>query len=245
MCLLIAIHKAHPDANLIVAANRDEILTRPAIAMTVLRDAAPRIWGGRDEVAGGTWLAINHLGVVAGLTNLPSPGGRDPAKRSRGELPLLLARHESAKEAVAEFTKVISPREFNPCWILVGDGRDLFYLDVTGDAVSVAALAPGVHVLENVPIDARSVKADEVKLLVKDALSLRGDDLVRGLQTILGSHDVPEGADDDPRRPKETYAPCVHAGPYGTRSSTIVVGDHVVYSDGPPCTTPFAPLRSG
>ncbi len=242
MCLLAVIHKSHPDAPLIVAANRDEMLDRPAIAMTVLREAAPRIVGGRDELAGGTWLAINHHGVVAGLTNLPSPGGRDGSKRSRGELPLLLAGFESAKEAVEEFTRRISPRAYNPCWILAGDGRDLYYLDVTGDAVGVTALPPGVHVLENRPLDASSPKAAEVKLLVKDALSLRGEDLVRELSGILGSHDVPAGADDDPRRPRETYAPCVHAGPYGTRSSTIVIGDRILYTDGPPCVTPFRPF---
>ena len=245
MCLLAWIHRTHPDAPLVVAANRDEVLDRPSVAMTVLREAGPRVVGGRDELAGGTWLAVNHHGVAAGLTNLPSPGGRDPSKRSRGELPLLLARHETAKEAVEELTKQVSPRAFNPCWILVGDGRDLFYLDVTGDAVGVAALEPGVHVLENVPIDARSPKAAEVKRLVQDALPLRGEELVAALATILGSHELPEGADADPRRPAETYAACVHAGPYGTRSSTIIVGDEVRYADGSPCVTPFRRFTAG
>lgn len=80
-----------PDAPLVVAANRDERLDRPALAMTVLTEGDPRILGGRDEQAGGTWLAVNDRGVVAGLTNRPAPDGADPARRTRGELPLALA----------------------------------------------------------------------------------------------------------------------------------------------------------
>src|SRR5262249_51148300 len=72
MCLLIAMFGEVADAPLIMAANRDERLDRPAVPMTVLRDHGPRILGGRDELAGGTWLAVNEHGVVAGLTNRPS-----------------------------------------------------------------------------------------------------------------------------------------------------------------------------
>ena len=52
--------------------------------------------GGRDELSGGTWLAVNEHGVCAGLTNQPLGDAKDPSKRSRGELPLELARHASA-----------------------------------------------------------------------------------------------------------------------------------------------------
>ena len=49
MCLLAVLSRVHPDAPLIVAANRDEWLLRPATAMTVLRESEPRILGGRLE----------------------------------------------------------------------------------------------------------------------------------------------------------------------------------------------------
>src|SRR5580700_3122857 len=100
MCLLVVVSRLDPGAPLVVGANRDEQLARPAVAMTVLRAAHPRILGGRDEEAGGTWLAVNEHGVVAGLTNRPSPDGRDPAKRSRGELPLAFAAYQDAAQAV-------------------------------------------------------------------------------------------------------------------------------------------------
>src|SRR5271166_3791385 len=114
------------DAPLIVAANRDERLDRPAVPMTVLRERDPRILGGRDDLAGGTWLAVNEHGVVAGLTNRPVSGGRDPAKRSRGELPLAFTRAAGAAEAVARVVPTIDPDAYNPCWLLVGDRRSLF-----------------------------------------------------------------------------------------------------------------------
>src|SRR2546423_2141430 len=122
--MLAQMHREFP---LVVAANRDELLDRPAVAMTVLREAGPRIIGGRDELAGGTWLAVNDAGVVAGLTNRPMHGQqRDPTKRSRGELPLGLARHTSAADAVEWFAAEIKPSQYNPGWMLVGDRRSAY-----------------------------------------------------------------------------------------------------------------------
>ena len=48
--------------------------------MTVISRAGPRIIGGRDERAGGTWLAVGEHGVVAALTNRPS-AAPDAARR--------------------------------------------------------------------------------------------------------------------------------------------------------------------
>src|SRR5580698_5185507 len=119
MCLLIALFGVTDGAPLIVAANRDERYARPAVSMTVLQESDPAILGGRDELAGGTWLAVNEHGVVAGLTNRPSPAGRDPNRRSRGELPLLLAARPSADSAAATFVANVQPSLYNPAWLLV------------------------------------------------------------------------------------------------------------------------------
>src|SRR4051812_22050566 len=156
--------RVHPDAPLIVGANRDELLERPAIPMSVLRESNPRILGGRDELAGGTWLAVNEFGVVAGLTNRPTGGQRDPSKRTRGELPLALAGHRSAAAAVEAFASHYRPSDFNPSWLLVGDREGAFGIDMTGDGAPVVTpMAPGVHVLENRPADTPSPKVDHVR----------------------------------------------------------------------------------
>jgi len=123
VCLLIAISGVVADAPLLIAANRDEFYDRDAVNLTVLQDTEPRMLGGRDLVAGGTWLAVNERGVVAALTNKPTEGQRDPAKRSRGEIPLLLAAQPSASAAVDALESAFAPDAFNPCWVLVGDRR--------------------------------------------------------------------------------------------------------------------------
>ncbi len=161
MCLLIAYSRVVPGAPLVLAGNRDELFSRPAVPMTVLAEA-PRILGGRDLVAGGTWMAVGEQGVIAALTNRPprAPGAA-MALRSRGALPLQLVRHTCARDAVEAFVREVDPREYNPCWLLVGDRDSLFYLEVS-DAIRPGSreLEPGLHILENRPLDAPSPKVD-------------------------------------------------------------------------------------
>jgi len=249
MCLLVVVSRLDPGAPLVVGANRDERLDRPATATSVLRHSSPRVLGGRDQQAGGTWLAVNEHGVVAGLTNRPAPEGRDPTKRSRGELPLALAVHRDAASAVADFSTRFRPTLYNPAWLLVGDRTSLYALDMTGSddaGPGVERLGPGVYVLENTALHAASVKADHVQRLLGDLGALRGEALVERVRSVLVDHSVPEAetlpvpepvpsrqtapADTVPstadesahRRPVETLAACVHTDEYGTRSSTLV-----------------------
>jgi len=219
------------DAPLIVAANRDERLDRPAVPMTVLRERGPRILGGRDELAGGTWLAVNEHGVVAGLTNQPSFAGRDPSKRSRGELPLAFAAWASAAEAAEKVSAALDPSSYNPYWMLVGDREALFFIGIAGfGRPEVEQLGPGLHVLENAPLRPRSAKAAFVTQLVTQALPGRpgvaASDAVAALETVLADH---QPAISDPLadsagrvRPPELSASCVHGEGYGTRSGMTV-----------------------
>jgi len=241
VCLLIVLHRIHADGPLIVAANRDEQISRPALSMTVLQEEAPRILGGRDLQAGGTWLATNEYGVVAGLTNLPiSQAPRDPAKRSRGQLPLALAQHRSAEQAVEAFKQQYRPSDFNRAWILVGDRDSLFYVDMTGERVEARMLDVGRYVLENRPLGAESTKVRQVLTALEGIDNRHGDELISALHDVLRSHAAADGDQAGGTRD----APCVHAGAYGTRSAAIVVVPAGVgcrplmrYTDGPPCAS--------
>lgn len=258
MCLLIAASRLRTDFPLVVAANRDEWLERPATAMEILQGRGPRILGGRDLLAGGTWMAVNRRGVVAALTNRPTPGGRDGAKRSRGALPLLLAQHGTAAEAAAALVHSVDPAEFNPCWILVGDRDSLFYLELSaGFPLEATSLGPGLHVLENRPLSAPSPKVDWVRSALPDLERLPAEQLLPALERVLRSNEIPPGvrdavaAEGPPFRPFETFAPCVHAGPYGTRSSMIVLVPRarrarpdIRYTDGAPCVSGFQEATS-
>ena len=237
MCLLVVASQLIPGEPLIVGANRDEVLDRPTTPITVLGEGPPRILGGRDELSGGTWLAVNERGVCAGLTNQPLGDAKDPTKRSRGELPLAAARCPTAAAGVEALARY-DPAEFNGAWLLVGDRLSLYFVDFTGTHVVVAELGPGIHVLENRAVDDPSPKSDLVRDVVASPAS--GDQMVEAFERVLRDHRVPEG-DERPNA-----ATCVHLDTFGTRSSCLVrVGSdpgarpRLWVADGPPCTSSY------
>jgi uncharacterized protein with NRDE domain len=254
VCLLIAVSGTVPGVPLLIAANRDELYQRPADPITVLRATRPRILGGRDELAGGTWLAVNEHGVVAGLTNQPA-AARDPAKRSRGELPLAFTRYPDARTAVTEVCARLDPSAYNPCAMLVGDRHALFSVDLSGGhRARVEELPPGSYVLENTPLRQPSAKQQRVAGLVSGLVSglaggaLDGRAAEAGLAGVLRDHQPAAGPQPAgpgrPARPAELSAACVHTERYGTRSAMIVsVGlsgaPRVSVAAGPPCVTPL------
>jgi uncharacterized protein with NRDE domain len=254
VCLLIVLSRLDGAAPLVVAANRDEKLDRPAVAATVLAESGPRVLGGRDELAGGTWLAVNEHGVVAGLTNRPSPGGRDPAKRSRGELPMALARNVDAASAVAELARRVRSEDYNAAWLLVGDRRSLYYVVVGGSgAPEIESLGPGLYVLGNDPLHSDTPKTDQVRDRVRAIGEMAGDEQLALLRSVLAEHTIPPGvsapAPESTRGAVELAAACVHTDGYGTRSSALIRVPaeglaQVSVADGPPCRTPFVDLSA-
>jgi uncharacterized protein with NRDE domain len=250
VCLLIVASRVVPGWPLIVAANRDERFDRPAEALTVLRSEPPKTLGGRDLLAGGTWLAVNVHGVAAALTNQPNPDGRDLTKRSRGEIPLALTTARSAAAAVTAFEASCAPEAFNPCWVLVGDRSTLYYLDMTRpDQMRGVELPPGIHVLENKPLGEPSAKVDQVTKLLGDTRERTGDELLEVLRWVAADHTITHEPADDTERSllvSKASACCVHSEEYGTRSSTLLREPRsrrhppeLWASDGPSCTHPL------
>jgi uncharacterized protein with NRDE domain len=254
VCLLVVAFRLFPDTPLLIGANRDEFLNRPAVPMTVLRDEGPRVLGGRDEQSGGTWLAVNERGVFAGLTNQPRAAGRDASRRTRGELPLALVAQSDAPRGVDDFLTHHRPVDYNGSWLLTGDRDSLFSIDFTGLVEPVAvALAPGLHVLENRPLGAPSPKAERVATALERATD--AGSALSALRRVLGDHTEAEpggpadaeGPDGPGATPKpRSSANCVHLGEYGTRSSCLIRygtdpsrPPQIWVADGPPCTAPF------
>jgi uncharacterized protein with NRDE domain len=256
MCLLVVASRIVPDEPLIVGANRDEVLDRPSTSLPVLSAGPPRVLGGRDELSGGTWLAVNRNGVCAGLTNQPLGDAKDPTKRSRGELPLAAACCSTAREGVQVLERDYDPADYNGAWLLVGDRTSLWFVDFTRDRVGIVELPPGIHVLENRPVDTPSAKVDLVREGlgdVKPASSgkgLDGDGVEAAFRRVLSDHRIPEGDE----RPNSGN--CVHLDGFGTRSSCVVrVGTatrdgaadpapRMWVADGPPCTTRYADVSA-
>ncbi len=102
-----------------LAANRDELIARPSALPGVLGEG-PLIVGGRDLVAGGTWLAVSADGAICAVTNRHSaegpPVAPDPTRRSRGEIPVGLLTADRA-DVVARL-RALGPGRYNPVNVL-------------------------------------------------------------------------------------------------------------------------------
>jgi uncharacterized protein with NRDE domain len=194
---------------------------------------------------------VNEHGLVTGLTNRPSPKGRDDSKRSRGELPLALAAHRSASSAVEEFVGRFRPSDFNSAWLLVGDRQSLYYVELGDEAApEVEELEAGVHVLANGPLHGSAPKTDYVHDRVRALGTMGHVEVMATMRSVLADHTIPAvvaAAPPEKDRPKELAAACVHTEDYGTRSAALVMvpaagRPNVWVADGPPCRAPFTPI---
>ena len=132
---------------MLLAANRDEKLDRLWLAPGRHWPAQPDIVGGKDVLAGGTWLAVNHAGMVAAVLNRLGSLGPAPGKRSRGELPLLALAHPTIAEAAHAIGQLDAGhwRSFN---LLLADRTGVIFMRGTGQGrIASHTLAPGMHIV--------------------------------------------------------------------------------------------------
>ena len=69
MCLLAVQYRLVPESPILVAANRDEFYDRPGTPPAI-QSGKPRILGGVDQLAGGTWLGVNQHGLLNGVSEM-------------------------------------------------------------------------------------------------------------------------------------------------------------------------------
>jgi uncharacterized protein with NRDE domain len=215
----------------------------------------PRIVGGRDERAGGTWLGFSPEGLFVGLTNQRSFGARNDEARSRGEL-VVDALRSGTFDGVSEYLRAIDPREFNEFNLLYGDGRRLAAAYGRADTrdVEVESLGDGVHVLCNDRLDSPAFpKAREAKAHVDSIRSASWDELRPALVSVLSDRSLPDpelleplpdGAPFDAEVARRLQAICVDTPVYGTVSSTLAAinpgrVERYAFCDGPPDSAPF------
>jgi uncharacterized protein with NRDE domain len=241
VCTILLAWRAVPGAPIVLAANRDELLDRPSLPPLILRER-PLIAGGQDVLAGGTWMAVRADGRVAAVTNRRSEF-RDPARRSRGELPLALLDAPTDARARAVLDG-IAAHDYNPFNALQVSPEVAVVAQAHGDALSVRALDPGLHVLTVFDVDDRAqakVEALARRFAAAAAAATDPDALLAAMEDVLRDHGEPgrDGVD----------AACVHADRYGTVSSSSVLMDAaggLVYRHAPgkPCVTAHADLSS-
>jgi uncharacterized protein with NRDE domain len=259
MCTIVVIHGLHGAFPTVVAANRDEFHARPTAAPELVRHD-PRVLAGRDLDKGGTWMGATDAGTFVALTNQRSWSAPDPAARSRGEVAMTLLGAGTVG-AMLEVLRGLDARSYNAFNLMLGDADRVFVAYGRPDrgAVEVHALRAGVHVLVNDRMGSPEFpKSDRARSLVEPHTHAPWPALLDVLTGMLGDHHKPpiDSLPDPPAEaawPKEglveLQALCTHAGPYGTRSSSIVAlrsheTVHYLHAEGAPCETPFDDLSA-
>lgn len=155
MYTLVVLHRCVAGRPLIVAANRDEFLDRPAEGIAIRTSRTGRILSPLDLEAGGTWVGLSERGVFAGLTNLrplavESPGAEHASRplQSRGSVVMAALEADSAAGAIESLSK-LEEAAYNPFQLVVADGRDAFLI-VYRDRVRTIELDAGAHIVGNV-----------------------------------------------------------------------------------------------
>ncbi|HEY6877595.1 MAG TPA: NRDE family protein [Polyangiales bacterium] len=249
MCTIVAVRGVRPDAPLVLATNRDEFFQRPATGAVRLLDAPPTV-GGRDLVAGGTWMGVTRDGLFVGVTNQRG-APRDPDKRSRGEL-VLEALKLGSVERITDYLTTVQGDAYSPFNLMWGDASALRvgYGRADRRLVEIAEVPTGVHVLPNDRLDSPDfVKVERVNQLLAPFLHADSETFLRGMQAMLADRQLPEVdrlRDErlDPALLRQLAAINVSTPHYGTRSSTVVLlqpGGVSAYwvAEGPPDRTPF------
>ncbi len=242
MCTLILGVEVLGADTVLLGANRDEDPARPSAPPGVLVES-PRVVGGRDLTAGGTWLAVRgREAVIAMLNRRPEPGERRPASepaprlRSRGLLALdvaaapgdrtgealaAFAAERATVHPYAPFSLVVATPD--SCWLVTGPGEP-------------ARIAPGWHVLTHTRLDdPGEPRAAWLAGALRDFAPPSRAAAEARVAGLLSLHAGVGG----------TAAPavCIHQGRMRTVSSALawLAPGEVAYAhaEGPPCVTPF------
>jgi uncharacterized protein with NRDE domain len=220
MCLLLIAVHAIPGKPLLLLGNRDEFRARASAAAAPWSED-PRVVGGRDLVAGGSWLAIRSDGRHAAVTNVRA-GLPATAPKSRGWLvrDFMLGNASPRDFLDAVHADVESYGAFN---LVVGD-REGTWAYGTADAAP-RKFEAGVHVISNGRIGVHWPKTERLQRRFTEAIASNADDA--GLLDLLMDESQPA----DTELPdtgvgielERLLAPVFVSGStqYGTRASTL------------------------
>jgi len=219
MCLITLSFTPDQERHLLLAANRDEFHARPARPMAWW-PGSPSVLAGRDEQAGGTWLAVARDGRWAAVTNVRDP--RAPrGQRSRGELPL--AFFEGGLSPADHARQVQAQRaEYGPFNLLVGDAGSVWFASSHGELTEVA---PGVHAVSNGALDAAWPKSTRI---AEGLAALQSHPFSAG-QALDLMYDTAPGADEalpdtgvGLEMERFLSSPFILSERYGTRCTTVL-----------------------
>jgi len=220
MCLLLIAVRTVPGRPLLLLGNRDEFRARASAAAAPWSED-PRIVGGRDLVAGGSWLALRSDGRHAAVTNVRT-GLPATAPKSRGWLvrDFMLSDAKPREFLDAVHDDVESYGAFN---LVIGD-RDGTWAYGTADTAP-QRLDDGVHVISNGRIGVHWPKTERLQQRFVEAIASSGDD-TQLLDLLTDKRQPADAALPDTGvgiELERLLAPVFVRGSaqYGTRASTL------------------------
>ena len=244
MCTLVILRRPDHAWPLLIAANRDEMVDRAWQSPARHWPDREDVIAGLDELAGGTWLAVNDTGVTAAILNREGSLGPTVDKRSRGELVLEAVDHPDAAVAAEAITELDGSayRSFN---LIIADNRDAFWIRGTEQSkVEMFEIPPGLHMITSRELD--DVESARLGRFLPRFQAADEPDVEAGdwsaWETLLATR--LHSSDEDPR---ETMCIVTDKG-YGTVSSTLIALPSVDRPDvdaiwrfapGRPDTTPY------
>jgi len=248
MCTFITAWQVFDDAPVVVAANRDERLDRPAYPPHLLNDS-PRVIGPQDEKAGGTWIGYNEHRLLVGILNRWTDAEL-AGERSRGLLVMDALESQTATVAGRVVEDAVEAHEYEGFNLIVADGDDAILYEWDG-RLRRTGFDPGVHIVVNVGADDHFEipefprATEDIRTARQTAAKEQAENTRRARTDLHPSPD--ESHEEWLDRATATlrdhdYGFCVHHGEFGTRSSSLITlrSDGTVddrFADGAPCET--------
>jgi len=150
MCTFVILRRPDHQWPVIIGANRDEMIDRPALAPGRHWPDREEVVAGMDLLGGGSWLGVNDWGLAAAILNRHGSLGPDATLRSRGELVLEALDHADAKSA-ADALAHLNPAAYRAFNLVVADAGGAYWArhaDAGASSrIEVRAIPPGVSML--------------------------------------------------------------------------------------------------
>ncbi len=240
MCTLVALYKVFADYPRVVGMNRDELISRKALAPRLVDGEVP-IYAPLDTKEGGTWVGVNRAGLLVAILNrISEVAWLVDSPRSRGLMCMDALKEQSAGSVLALVKRGIGRHLYNKFTLLCMDADHAFSIRYDGhDLLNWEELEPGMHVLvnyrpeENAPTESlrraqeRSERRQGKAIAALRYLPPQAHQAIEEIANMFQNHE--EGL-------------CQHGAEFGTTSSTIIaLGKEPIflYADGSPCTSNY------
>lgn len=233
MCLIAVAWRVHPRYRLALIANRDEAHARPTLPAGSHSDL-PGVFGGRDQLQGGSWLMVSTQGRLAAVTNVRQGLAPEAAPRSRGGLVTAFVTDDASAQAWCG-ALAVDAMDYGRFNLLAWDGPTLAFAS-NHPRFATQLVAPGVHAMSNGAFDARWPKGGHATHALDNWLgngvaTTRAIDDTASLEPLFQALADTTAAPDDAlpdtgvglEMERLLSPPFVRNARYGTRCSTVVL----------------------